>query len=173
MQRRPRDQNLAPERGEGQLGDSLIEPNRALVFSPNEFGQLAALAHWGEPQDFTADLLAAHFAAVDFCAHVRDSTHRLVGYAAALSNGLSSVYLDSLLTHPEFDREAIGSLLIRAVLNRFPNCPIYAVPFVDEQDVFRNEGFKVYRREMIALANRNDIPVPSFATVASAEDEAR
>jgi hypothetical protein len=124
---------------------------------PSEFGQLAALAHWGEPQDFTADRLEAHFAAVDFAAHVRDSDNRLVGYAAGISNGLGSVYLDSLLTHPEFDRDIIGSLLLKAVLAQFPNHPVYAMPFVDEQDVFRSEGFKVYRREMIALANRNDV----------------
>ena len=126
--------------------------------SPSEFGQIASLAHWGEPQDFTADRLESHFAAVDFVAHIRDQDNRLVGYAAAMSNGLGSVYLDSLLTHPEFDRDIIGSLLLKAVLAQFPNHPVYAMPFVDEQEVFRNEGFKVYRREMIALANRNDVP---------------
>jgi len=133
--------------------------------SPNEFGQLAALAHWGEPQDFTADRLDSHFAAVDFVAHVRDSDNRLVGYAAAISNGLGAVYLDSLLTHPEFERDIIGSLLLKAVLAHFPNHPVYAMPFVDEQEVFRSEGFKVYRREMIALANRNDCPVKETASI--------
>jgi hypothetical protein len=39
------------------------------------------------------------------------------------------------------------------------------MPFVDEQDVFRSEGFKVYRREMIALANRNDCPVKETASI--------
>lgn len=126
--------------------------------SPEEFGQLASLAHWGEPRDFTATRLEAHFNAVDFVAQVRGSNDLLVGYASAISNGLCSIYLDSLLTHPEYDREMIGSLLLRAVLDRFPNCPVYAMPFVDEQEVFRNMGFKVYRREMIALANRNDVP---------------
>ena len=133
--------------------------------SPKEFGQLAALAHWGEPQDFTADRIESHFAAVGFVAHVRDSDNLLVGYAAAISNGLAAVYLDSLLTHPEFDRDIIGSLLLKAVLAHFPNHPVYAVPFVDEQDVFRSEGFKVYRREMIALANRNDCPVKETASI--------
>jgi len=133
--------------------------------SPSEFGQLAALAHWGEPQDFTPDRLESHFAAVDFVAHVRDSDNRLVGYTAAMSNGLGSVYLDSLLTHPEFDRDIIGSLLLKAVLAQFANHPVYAMPFVDEQAVFRSEGFKVYRREMIALANRNDVPVQENAIV--------
>ncbi|MFZ4777412.1 MAG: hypothetical protein ACOYM3_18750 [Terrimicrobiaceae bacterium] len=127
--------------------------------SPSEFGLLAALAQWGEQQDFSADRLASHFAAVDFIAHVRDTDNHLVGYTSAISNGLGSVYLDSLLTHPEFDRAIIGALLLKSVLSHFPNHPVYAVPFVDEQDVFRNQGFKVYRREMIALANRNDIPV--------------
>jgi ribosomal protein S18 acetylase RimI-like enzyme len=127
--------------------------------SPGEFGQLAALAHWGDPQDFTQDCLESHFAAVDFVAHVRDSDNRLLGYAAAMSNGLGSVYLDSLLTHPEFERDIIGSILLKAVLDQFPNHPVFAMPFVDEQDVFRSQGFKVYRREMIALANRNDVPI--------------
>ena len=132
---------------------------------PSDFGQLASLAHWGEPQDFTADRLESHFRAVDFVAHVRYADNRLVGYAAAISNGLGAVYLDSLLTHPEFEREVIGSLLLKAVLAHFPNQPVYAMPFVDEQDVFRSEGFKVYRREMIALANRNDCPVKEVVSI--------
>jgi len=127
--------------------------------SPSEFGQLAVLAHWGEAEDFTADRLDSHFAAVDFVAHIRDSDNRLMGFATAISNGLGSVYLDSLLTHPEFDKDIIGALLLKAVLAHFPNHPVYAMPFVDEQDVFRSQGFKVYRRKMIALANRNDISV--------------
>lgn len=139
--------------------------------SPNEFGQLAALAHWGEPQHFTPERLESHFAAVDFVAHVRDSDSRLVGYSAAISNGFGSVYLDSLLIHPEFERELIGSLLLKAVLAHFPEQPVYAMPFIDEQDVFRSEGFKVYRREMIALANRNDCPVQKAATVDSSSQK--
>jgi ribosomal protein S18 acetylase RimI-like enzyme len=132
---------------------------------PNEFGQLASLAQWGESQDFTADRLESHFAAVDFVAHVRDSDYRLVGYAAAISNGLGSVYLDSLLIHPEFDRDIIGSLMLKAVLAHFPQHPVYATPFVDEQDVFRGERFKVYQRKMIALARRNDCPVQEAASI--------
>jgi len=133
--------------------------------SPSEFGQLAALANWGDQQDFTAERLESHFAAVDFVAHVRDADNRFVGYTAAISNGLGAVYVDSFLSHPEFDRDIIGELLLKAVLAYFPGHQVYAMPFVDEQEVFRSEGFKVYRREMIALANRNDIPVQETAIV--------
>ena len=134
-----------------------LHTNREIF--PREFGQIASLAHWGEPQTFTPDVVEAHFAAVDFVAHVRNSDNQLVGFTAAIFNGLSGVYIDSLLAHPEFDRDIIGSLLLNAVLGHFPNIPVYAMPFVDEQDVFRCAEFKVYRREMIALANRNDVPV--------------
>lgn len=134
-----------------------LHPDRNL--QADEFGRLASLAHWGVPGDFTQERLATHFAAVDFVAHVRDAGGVLVGYVSAISNGLGAVYLDALLVHPEYERERVGRLLLRAVLNRFENQPVHAMPFVDEQEVFRNEGFKVYRREMIALANRNDVPV--------------
>ena len=127
-------------------------------FLPEEFGLLASLARWGEPQEFTADRLHAHFEAIDFAAYVRTSDNLFVGYTSALSNGLGAVYLDSLITHPEFDRDIIASLLLRSVLTHFEGQPVYAMPFIDEQSVFRAEGFKVYRREMIALANRNDQP---------------
>ena len=133
-------------------------------FAPHEFGQLAALARWGDAQDYTPERMAEHFAAVAFIAHVRDSSNHLVGYISAMNNGLGSVFVDGMLTHPEFDRDAIGHLLITSVLHRFPNQPVYATPFVDEQQVFRNQGFKVYRREMIALANRNDVPVEFVPT---------
>lgn len=125
---------------------------------PTEFGQLAALNLWGEVADFTQERLAGHFAAVDFAAHVRTSQNLLVGYASAISNGLGAVFIDSLITHPEYDREAIGDLLLRAVLTYFSGQPVYAMPFVDEQQAFRASGFRVYRREMVALAHRNDAP---------------
>lgn len=123
---------------------------------PTEFGQLAALNLWGEVADFTQERLAGHFAAVDFAAHVRTSQNLLVGYASAISNGLGAVFIDSLISHPEYDREAIGHLLLQAVLTHFSGQPVYAMPFVDEQQVFRASGFRVYRREMVALAHRND-----------------
>ncbi|MBN8708831.1 MAG: hypothetical protein J0I10_05590 [Verrucomicrobia bacterium] len=125
---------------------------------PTEFGQLAALNLWGEVADFTQERLAGHFAAVDFAAHVRTSQNLLVGYASAISNGLGAVFIDSLISHPEYDREAIGDLLLQAVLTHFHGQPVYAMPFVDEQQVFRASGFRVYRREMAALAHRNDEP---------------
>lgn len=125
---------------------------------PWEFGQLAALNLWGDAGDFTGERLSGHFAAVDFAAHVRTSQNLLVGYASAISNGLGAVFIDSLISHPEYDREAIGDLLLRAVLTHFSGQPVYAMPFVDEQQVFRTGGFRVYRREMVALAHRNDEP---------------
>ena len=136
-------------------------------FDPHEFGQLAALARWGEAQDYTQERMAEHFAAVDFIAHVRDSNNTMVGYISAMANGLGSVFVDGMLTHPEYDGDTIGRLLINSVLNRFSNQPVYASPFVDEQKVFRDTGFKVYRREMIALANRNDMPVEPILTLRS------
>ncbi|HWL53123.1 MAG TPA: GNAT family N-acetyltransferase [Chthoniobacteraceae bacterium] len=135
----------------------------------DEFGRLASLAHWGEPGDFTQERLAAHFAAVDFVAHVRDAGGFLVGYVSAISNGLGAVYLDALLVHPEYERERVGRLLLRAMLKHFQNQPVYAMPFVDEEEVFRSEGFKVYRREMIALANRNDVPTAGDLTTVDPE----
>ena len=110
----------------------------------------------GGGEDFTQERLNNHFAAVSFVAHVRGSGGEFVGYISALSNGLSSVFVDSLLTHSEYDQDIISGLLLNAVLKHFAGCPVYGMPFVDEQEMFRNQGFKIYRREMVALANRND-----------------
>jgi hypothetical protein len=133
--------------------------------TPSEFGRLASLALWGEPAAFTQERLNDHFAAVSFVAHVRGSGGELVGYISALSNGLASVFVDSLLIDPEYDREVVGGLLLEAVLNNFPGCPVYGMPFVDEQEIFRNQGVKVYSREMLALANRNERPAEVTAPV--------
>ena len=126
--------------------------------TPVEFGRLAAIAQWGEAEDFTQARLDEHFAAVSFAAHVRDSDGVFVGYISALSNGLQSVFVDSFLFDPEYDVDIVSRLLIRAVMNKFTGYPLYAMPYVDEQEIFTNQGFKVYRREMKALAYRNDQP---------------
>lgn len=133
--------------------------------NPAEFGRLAALARWGESEDFTQARLDDHFAAVSFAAHLRGSGGEFVGYISALSNGLASVFVDSLLTDPEYDRDVISGLLLNAVLDKYAGNPVYAMPFIDEQAMFRNQGFKVYRREMVALANRNDKPTEATAAV--------
>jgi GNAT superfamily N-acetyltransferase len=130
-----------------------------------EFGLLAALARWGEVEDFTEERLAGHFAAVDFVAYVRDGNGVCVGYVSAMANGMCAVFVDSLLTHPEYDREEVGGMLLHAVLEHFAGSPVYAMPFVDEQEVFLHRGFKIYRREMIALANRNDVSVKTKSTM--------
>ena len=109
------------------------------------------------PEDFTQARLDEHFAAVSFAAHVRDTDGVFVGYISALSNGLQSVFVDSFLLDPEYDVDIVSRLLIRAVMNKFTGYPLYAMPYVDEQSIFTNQGFKVYRREMKALAYRNDL----------------
>ena len=76
-----------------------------LSISPEEFGLLASLAQWGEPQDFPAARLHAHFSAIDFAAYVRTSENLFVGYTSAISNGLGTIHIDCMLTHPEFDRD--------------------------------------------------------------------
>ena len=133
--------------------------------TPADFGRLAALAQWGEPEDYTQERLNDHFAAVSFVAHVRGSGGEFIGYISAMSNGLQSVFVDSLLMDPEYDRRIISGLLLNAVLNNFTGYPVYGMPFIDEQEIFRNQGFKVYRREMVALANRNDKPTEVITAV--------
>lgn len=134
--------------------------------TPAEFGRLAAIARWGEAEDFTQARLGEHFAAVSFTAHVRDADGVFVGYISALSNGMQSVFVDSFLFDPEYDVDIVSQLLIRAVMNKFTGLPLYAMPYVDEQEIFTNQGFKVYRREMKALAYRNDLPTELITVIA-------
>jgi GNAT superfamily N-acetyltransferase len=127
-------------------------------FSASEFGSLASLQGWGDVDSFTEEIIVKHLSSVSFSCYIRHQSGVFVGYVSGIDNALFSVFIDAMLTHPEYDRDVVGRMLLEAILKQFSGTPVYAMPFVDEQDILLKQGFKTYARPMAALANRSALP---------------
>lgn len=59
-----------------------------------------------------------------YIAQARNSSGELVGYVAAFSDGVFITMIGELLVHPGYQRQGIGSALLRQVEQRYPGIPI-------------------------------------------------
>ncbi len=62
----------------------------------------------------------------------------LVGVIRAVGDGYSTVLIQDLLVHPDFQRQGIGTALLTALVERFPN--VYQMALLTD-DVPRSRGF--------------------------------
>jgi ribosomal protein S18 acetylase RimI-like enzyme len=66
----------------------------------------------GKPADF----VAAQLAGSRWLAHARDGD-RLVGFARAISDGVSSAYVSSVMVDPDYRRRGIGRALLARLMD--------------------------------------------------------
>jgi len=69
----------------------------------------------------------------EFVAAVEPDTSRVVGYIAALTDGVLSAYISHLEVLPEFRGHGIGSTLVRSMLDRLADT--YMIDVVCDEDV--------------------------------------
>lgn len=55
---------------------------------------------------------------------------RLVGYVCAVSNGVTDAYIQDLIVHPEYQRQAIGRELMQHAIDRLRSDGIYMVSVI-------------------------------------------
>lgn len=123
--------------------------------SAEEFDALMALNGWGNDGFFTEEVMANHFLAVRHSAYVRSDSGVLVGYMSAMYNGFASNIIDTMAIHPDAAQEEIGQMLLAEISRQSYGLPLYAMPFQDQQNLFRGQGFRVPGRPMIALSKNN------------------
>lgn len=55
---------------------------------------------------------------------------RLVGYVAAVSNGVTDAYIQDLMVHPDYQQQGIGRELMQHALQRLRDDGIYMVSII-------------------------------------------
>ena len=123
---------------------------------PAGMDALMASLGWCNDHFFTPEVLAFHNSVTHYRAWVCDPAGKLVGYMSGINNGFSSVLIDTYAVSPTTDRATVGAMLVQEVRRQCQGYAIYAMPFADEDDLFRQNGFRVPGRPMSALSCRND-----------------
>ncbi len=118
-----------------------------------EFDALMSGVGWGNDGYFTQEVVAKHFSTVSFGAYIRDAEGKLCGYVSAIDNGYGVYFIDTIAILPELIKEEISRMLVHEVAKQCCGRPLYAMPFVDQQDVFLAEGFRIPGRPMAALSH--------------------
>lgn len=125
---------------------------------PSELANLMASVGWSAESDYDNQVIEQSLASYPFIAHCRDSRGFLIGYVSAFSDGAFSTVVGELVVRPEFQRNGIGSELLRLVVERYSGIPVYAMPFEDVQEFFLTRGFRVPKRAMSVVSKRNALP---------------
>jgi GNAT superfamily N-acetyltransferase len=123
-----------------------------------EFARLMSAVGWGDEAGYDLARVRRSIEAYPFVAHARAEDRSLVGYVSAFSDEVFSVFLGELVVHPAFQRQGIGSRLLRTVESRYAGVPVYVKPFAEQQPFFERNGYARPRRAMAVLYKRNDRP---------------
>jgi hypothetical protein len=119
----------------------------------DEFDALMSATGWGNDGYFTQEVVARHFSVISYLAHIRDDSGKLSGYMSAIDNGYGVFLIDTIAIHPEASQEEAGRMLVSELSKQCCGRPLYAMPFMDQQDVFLAEGFRIPGRPMAALSS--------------------
>lgn len=116
-----------------------VETDRS--FTADEYTELMAAAHRGEPGDFPATSVNAALEAYHFVAHVRDEVGLLVGYLCAFSDGVFGTFVGDLVVHPGAQGTGVGAALLDAVEAAYPRVPVFVLGFRDARGFFEAQGY--------------------------------
>ena len=71
---------------------------------------------------------------LSLCACVGD---RLIGYAAAIGNGVTDAYIQDVMVHPDYQQMGVGTQLMERLLTRLKEDGIYLVSVIYGDEVLR------------------------------------
>lgn len=123
--------------------------------SPADLAALLGAVGWGEAGAYETETLQRAIAGASFVAYATDAQGQMVGYLSALSDGVLTAFIDTLIVHPSVQRQGIGKALMATAERHFTGVPIYWVPFQDQQGFFEQQGYKALQRPLAALSKRN------------------
>ncbi|MEQ6340908.1 MAG: GNAT family N-acetyltransferase [Gammaproteobacteria bacterium] len=75
-----------------------------------------------------------------------------MSYLNALNDGVFTAFVDGVVVHPSVQRRGIGKAPLHAAETYFVGIPLYVMPFEDQQEFFRKQGYSATRHAMCALS---------------------
>jgi len=100
--------------------------------SPADIADLRQSVGWNRMHRDLADLRLHN--TIQLCAFAEN---RLIGYAAAVSNGVTDAYIQDVMVHPDFQHQGIGTELMKLLLARLEAEDIYMVSVIYGDEALR------------------------------------
>jgi ribosomal protein S18 acetylase RimI-like enzyme len=88
---------------------------------------------------------------------IEQTTHQLVGLARVFTDNFFTTYISEVCVHPSYQKNGIGSNLIKAITNRFGHTAIFADAFRAHVSIF-NQNSITPKEKLIACSRRPHLP---------------
>jgi len=118
---------------------------------PAELNELFVALGWGQ---HSLDVLASSIRAYTATLCARTPRGLLVGYASAFSDCSLTTMFGEFVVHPKFQRQGIGTAMMRVVENEFPSAPIYVKALGASLDFYAALGFRVSSAPVTSMFKR-------------------
>ena len=100
--------------------------------SPADIADLRQAVGWNRiERDLSDPLLTT---TLQLCAF---DEKRLIGYAQVISNHVTDAYIQDVMVHPDYQRQGIGTQLMKKLLSRLEEDGIYMVNVIYGEDALR------------------------------------
>lgn len=100
--------------------------------SPAELADLRTSVGWNRMERDMADPRLTRY--LHLCAFVDD---RLIGYAEAVSNGVTDAYIQDVMVHPNYQGQGIGTQMMQRMLARLEQQGVYMVSVIYGEEALR------------------------------------
>ncbi|MCL5126592.1 MAG: GNAT family N-acetyltransferase [Deltaproteobacteria bacterium] len=78
---------------------------------------------------------------------------RLIGFGRAISDYAYQAAIYDVAIIPEFQRQGLGTTIIRTILSQLPHCNFILYAFPGKEDFYRKLGFRKMKTGMARFAN--------------------
>ena len=76
------------------------------------------------------------------------SNGQLVGFGRAISDGAYQAAVYEMAVVPEFQKQGIGARILKAILDRLPDCNVILYASPGKEDFYRKLGFRLMKTGM-------------------------
>ena len=128
--------------------DSAIGISRDGAVKPTEIEELRAAVGWDRAEGTYARILLEHYTYYT----ARSQGGRLIGFVSIISDGISDAFLIDLMVHPEYQRQGIGTRMVKWAIRDIQQAGIRCIQVTfDEhlEEFYAKCGFHIFRGGVI------------------------
>jgi GNAT superfamily N-acetyltransferase len=119
--------------------------------APREYATLMGRVGLAEEEYYTDEMVERTIRCYPFIAYARDASGGLVGYLSAFSDETLTAFICELVVDPDFQRHGVGAEFLDRVEERYPEIPIYALPFSNATRFFTRHGYRIAEPPMTVV----------------------
>lgn len=87
---------------------------------------------------------------------------RLIGFGRAISDGVYQAAIYDVAIIPEFQKEGIGTTIIKNIVSRLPSCNFILYTMPGKEDFYRKLSFRKMKTGMAIFMNAENMKLRGF-----------